>query len=236
MTDPATQIPERSGESSPRSRHTRLIALLVAGVLIAGAAAAWRHFVYARPVGSGPASPHVPREPFETQWSSRRVILLGLGDSVTDGLGASAGKSYFKRLVSNLADEFDDLKGSNLSVVLPRLKAVNRSVSGMTSIECVDHQLPKLSPYPPEVFGVVVMTVGGNDVVHNYVRTRPREGAMYGASVTQVEKWLPAFNDRLETLAASERTTFPGGIHMIVADIYDPPDGDSDTHYAGLPA
>ena len=229
-------IPQPAGDSPPRRRHTRLIALLVAGVLVTGAAVAWRHFVYARPIGSGAAGPHVPREPFETPWSAQRVVLLGLGDSVTDGLGASPGKSYFTRLVTNPPDEFDDQQGINLSVVLPGLEAVNRSISGMTSIECVDHQLPKLSPYPVDVFGVVVVTVGGNDVVHNYGRTPPREGAMYGATLNQVAEWSPAFMDRLETIAASVRTTFPGGFHMFVADIYDPTDGDSDTQYAGLPA
>ncbi|MBI1312687.1 SGNH/GDSL hydrolase family protein [bacterium] len=210
--------------------------LIAAGLVIVTAAVAWKYFVYSRPVGTGPAGPTVDRRAFAEEWSTRPVVLLGLGDSVTQGLGASPGKSYFQRLVKNPPDEFVDLREINLAHVLPNLESLNISISGMTSIECVDHQLPKLEPYPPEVFGAVVITVGGNDVVHNYGRTPPREGAMYGAALEQIGEWPQHFNERLETIATRVRETFPGGSHIFIADIYDPTDGDSDTQYAGLPA
>lgn len=219
-----------------RFRGGRTALLIAAGLIVITLAVAWKFFVYLRPVGSGPAGPPVDRTEFATEWSSQPVVLLGLGDSVTQGLGASPGKSYFQRLVTNPADEFDDLQGINLRRVLPNLEARNISISGMTSIECVDYQLPKLEPYPEEVFGAVVITVGGNDVIHNYGRTPPREGAMYGVPLDQLGDWPANFNDRLDTIAARVRETFPGGCHIFIADIYDPTDGDSDTQYAGLPA
>lgn len=219
-----------------RFRGGRLAMLIAAGLVVITLAVAWKFFVYLRPVGSGPAGPVVDRAAFASEWSSRPVVLLGLGDSVTQGLGSSPGKSYFQRLVTNPADEFDDLRDINLRRVLSNLEARNISVSGMTSIECVDHQLPKLEPYPREVFGAVVITVGGNDVIHNYGRTPPREGAMYGATLSQIGDWRQHFDERLETIATRVRETFPGGCHIFIADIYDPTDGDSDTQYAGLPA
>ena len=219
-----------------RFRSGRIALLITAGLVVVTLAVGWNYFVYARPVGSGPAGATVDRGEFKSVWSTRQVVLLGLGDSVTQGLGASPGKSYFQRLVTNPADEFDDLRDINLQRVLPNLEPRNISISGMTSIECVDYQLPKLEPYPEDIFGAVVITVGGNDVVHNYGRTPPREGAMYGATLDQLGDWPLNFDERLEAIATRVRETFPGGCHIFIADIYDPTDGDSDTQYAGLPA
>lgn len=220
-----------------RTRDRRLVSLISIGVAIVAAAAVWRHYHFSRPVGEGPAGPAVARESFQSPWSTRRIVLLGLGDSVTQGLGASLGsRSYFQRLVKNPADEFPDMKDICLSRVLPNLEAINLAISGTTSIECVDYQLPRLRPFDTDVFGIVVMTTGGNDVIHHYGRTAPYEGAMYGARFEQVAEWVNNYNARLETIAHKIRDTFPGGCHLFVANIYDPTDGDGDIAYAGLPA
>lgn len=237
MTDPNSDTgsnPDTDPTGRPGRRRRTLVLILV-GTVVIGLGAAWKYFVFARPVGSGPAGPTVPRAPFAAEWSSRKVILLGLGDSVTQGLGASPGKGYFDRLVRNPPDEVSDMRGINLKSVLPNLEALNLSVSGMTSLECVNHQLPRLQRWPEDTFGIVVLTVGGNDVVHNYGRTPPREGAMYGARLSEIGEWKKNFATRLETIAQKVRECFPGGSHVFVADIYDPTDGDSDTQNAGLP-
>jgi lysophospholipase L1-like esterase len=216
-------------------RRTRLIVLLVSGMVIVGLGATYRYFRYARPVGEGPAGPTVQREAFESTWSDRKAVLLGLGDSVTQGLGASPGKTYFLRLFKNPIDEFSDMQGISLSKVLPGLEPINLAISGMTSIECVDHQLPKLRVYDSETFGIVVITAGGNDVIHNYGRTPPREGAMYGARADEITEWVHNFDQRLDVIADKVRQAFPGGCEIFIANIYDPTDGDGDTVNAGLP-
>ncbi len=228
---------DNAKRSIPRSAtRSRMIALLMVGALVIGATVVWRHFRYARPIGDGPAGPAVSLESFASTWSDRKVVLLGLGDSVTQGLGASPGKTYFLRLVKNQADEFSDMQGRCLSKVLPNLEPLNLAISGTTSIECVDYQLPKLKPFDDETFGVVVMTTGGNDVIHNYGRTPPREGAMFGAKASEIGEWVANYDKRLETIAARVRETFPGGCHLFVANIYDPTDDDGDIEHAGLPA
>ena len=175
------------------------------------------------------------REAFASTWSDRKVVLLGLGDSVTQGFGASPGKMYFQRLVKNPPDEFTDMQGICLSKVLPGLEPLNLSISGTTSIECVDYQLPKLKAHDTDTFGIVVITTGGNDVIHNYGRTPPREGAMYEAKIGDVAEWVRNFDQRLDTIASRVRETFPGGCHIFIANIYDPTDGDGDIANAGLP-
>lgn len=225
-----------SAEPVQRSLRVRLIVLIAVGLMVIGATVVWRHYRYARPVGVGPAGPAVPHEAFASTWSDRKVVLLGLGDSVTQGLGASPGRMYFRRLVTNPSDEFADMQGICLSRVLPNLEPLNLSLSGTTSIECVDYQLPKLKPYDAEAFGVVVMTTGGNDVIHNYGRTPPREGAMFGAKASEISEWVTNFDKRLDVIADRVRETFPGGCHVFIANIYDPTDGDGDIQHAGLPA
>jgi hypothetical protein len=42
--------------------------------------------------------------------------------------------------------------------------------------------LPKLEKAGPETLGIVVLTTGGNDLIHSYGRNPPVEGAMYGAT------------------------------------------------------
>lgn len=219
-----------------KNLRSRTIVLVIAGLLILGGAVAYRYFRYTRPIGTGPATPPVARESFKDSWSQRSVVLLGLGDSITQGLGASAGKSYFDRLVKNRPDEFPDMDGVSLSVVLPNLQPLNRSLAGTTSTECVDYQLPKLDTYDTDTFGVIVITTGGNDVIHNYGRTPPREGAMFGAKADQIGEWVRNYDQRLDTIVERMREIFPGGCHLFIGNIYDPTDGDGDIQNAGLPA
>ena len=215
----------------------RLILLISVGTAVLLLVALWTHFRFARPVGSGPAGQVVPREHFAKKWSDRKVVLLGLGDSVTQGLGATTGDlSYFRRLAQNPNNEFPEMQNLSLSRVLPNLEEQNLAISGTTSIECVDYQLPKLIVQDDQTFGIVVITTGGNDVIHNYGRTPAREGAMYGARLDQIDEWVKNFDHRLEQIASRVRQTFPGGCQIFIANIYDPTDGDGDIIYAGLPA
>jgi lysophospholipase L1-like esterase len=217
-------------------RHKRLVALLLIGVGLIAAAAAHIEFNFHLPEGVGPAGPTVAEAPFERPWTERRVLLLGVGDSVTAGFGATRGHSYFDRLVANPTDEFDDMRGRSLSRVLPNLTARNIAVSGSNSMQQVRWVADKLETQPDDVFGLVVMTSGGNDLIHWYGRTPPREGAMYGATLEQATPWIAAFENRLEEMFALLEARFPSGCQIFIADIYDPSDGRGHPEAAGLPA
>jgi len=210
------------------------ISLICLG-LMAGVAA-WIFFQFARPAGSGPAGPPVDRETFAQPWTTRPVLVVGLGDSVTAGFGARKGYSYFDRLVKNPADEFPALSGISLSAVFPTLAVTNLAVSGSTSTEVLARQLALLPTNGPDVRGIAVMTTGGNDIIHNYGRTPPREEAMYGATLDQAQLWIENFRRRLEATLAQVTHCFPGGCEIFLANIYDPTDGLGDAERAGLPA
>ena len=178
----------------------------------------------------------MPQEAFRRSWTTRPVLLLGLGDSITAGFGASDGLSYFERLVANPPGEFPDMQGICLTTVLPNLKAENGSVSGSTSPEHLKYQIEPLKTADARTLGLIVLTTGGNDLIHNYGRTLPREGAMYGATMEQAKPWIKAFERRLDRMIRRIEARFPGGCHIFLANIYDPTDGVGDIENAGLPA
>lgn len=225
---------DQSGKTNSKRRR-RLKLLILCGLLSIFVVLFYRHFWHNHDIGAGPASPSVDRSLFADRWSDQKVLLLGLGDSITDGFGASPGKSYFNRIIKNPEDEFDELKDVNLSKVLPNLEALNNALSGTTSIELLEHSLPRLEQQPIDTFGIVVVTIGGNDVIHNYGRTPPKEGAMYGATMHQAGPWFENFEVRLNRILDEIESRFPGGCEIFLANIYDPTDGAGDTINAGLP-
>ncbi|MFN9643258.1 MAG: SGNH/GDSL hydrolase family protein, partial [Pirellula sp.] len=200
-------------------------------------ATAYLQFYIARPIGSGPAGPKVSRDPFEKTWTEQPVLLLGIGDSVTAGLGAkNTSHSYFQRLISNPIDESEDMKGVCLSRVLPNLQTRNLAISGSTSIAHAEIVDEKLETQPADVYGIVVMTTGGNDLIHSYGRSPAREGAMFLATREQAKPWIENFEKRLNTMLDTITAKFPGGCEIHLADIYDPTDGVGDGASIMLPA
>ncbi|SFH52285.1 SGNH/GDSL hydrolase family protein [Planctomicrobium piriforme] len=214
--------------------HVRRLALVA--LLLGSIALGYYEFRLRRPVGSGPVAIPVPRAEFQEIWSDQKILLLGLGDSITDGFGASPGHSYFSRLVKNPSDEFPDMQQLNLQRVLPHLEPRNDAISGTTSVELLEFSLPRLEVQPPDVFGIVLLTTGGNDLIHNYGRTPPRETAMYGATIQQAQPWIENFEIRLAKILNEIEARFPGGCGILLANIYDPTDGVGDVELAGLPA
>jgi len=223
------------------SKSSRILLLLLAGVLLlAGTFGYLRYFATFRfwfppPVGQGAAGPVVPNEAFETVWDDRPLVLLGVGDSVTAGFGASPGLSYFDRLIANPPDEFPEMRDISLKRVFPILTPINVSVSGSDSLQHLSAQVEKLEPYSSDTLGIVVMTTGGNDLIHWYGRGAPKEGAMYGASWEQSQTWIENFRVRLNTMLDKVSAAFPGGCQIFLANIYDPSDGVGNPAAAGLP-
>ncbi len=219
-----------------RGRNRRRVMLLLAGAVLIAIAVTYIEFFLKRPIGEGPAGPPVDQDAFKKTWNERPVLLVGVGDSVTAGLGArTLAHSYFQRLLANPSDEFAEMKGVCLSAVLPNLTAINVAISGTTSI---DHLQVLQNDFPvqePEVFGLVVMTTGGNDLIHNYGRTPPKEGAMYGTTMEQARPWIDRFETRVQTMLGIINKRFSGGCEIFLADIYDPTDGVGDAPSVFLP-
>ncbi len=210
--------------------------LVVIGILAAAAAVGWVYLFACLPLGRGPAGPAAPRGPFAKTWTNRKVLLLGLGDSVTAGFGVSPPYSYFQRLAKNPDDEFEDLRGICLSAVLPNLRTMNLAVSDSTSPMHLETIRQSLEKQHADVFGLVVITSGGNDLMHSRGRFRPCVAALYGATLEQAQPWIANYEKRLDEMIDLLESRFPGGCAIFWADIYDPSDGAGDPAAAGLPA
>jgi lysophospholipase L1-like esterase len=217
-------------------RIKRLVVLGCGGISLILAAAVYLYFWQSLPTGSGPAGPAVSPEAFSRTWTDKQVLLVGIGDSVTAGFGARRGYSYFDRLVTNPPDEFENMKGKCLRAVLPRLQATNLAVSGSTSGQHLLHQLPRLPNVGSNVIGLIVMTTGGNDLIHNYGLTPPREQAAFGATWKEAAPWVTNYSRRLNKMIEEIHSHFPRGCHIFLANIFDPTDGIGDLEHAGLPA
>lgn len=194
-----------------------------------------RPVIWGLPVGTGPAGPAVPREPFQRVWSDERIVLAGLGDSITKGYGAPAGKGYFDLLRENDDAHWPDMKGCDLENVFGRLEAYNYSQNYTVSREHIEKQLPLVPGWGPDVKGIVVITSGGNDLIHNYGRTEPKDGAMYGCTYEQGLIWIENIKQRLQKLLERVMEKFPGGCEIFLANIYDPTDGVGDPYIVGFP-
>jgi lysophospholipase L1-like esterase len=213
--------------AKPRSIHRRhVIIMLVVGAVLVGGAFFVKHYYLRLPaMGEGPAGPTVPREPFATAWSQRPVLVVGLGDSIPVGEGAGEGYGFFARMIANPPDEFPEMQGLCLKAVLPNLEVKNLAVSDTTSDQHEQNQLPQIQVQPRDVLGVVVLSSGGNDLLHYYGFAKPRPSAMYGATFEQATPWTDAYEQRLDAMLTQIESCFPGGCHILVANIYDPTDG-----------
>jgi len=224
-----------TGLSPRKFTGGRIAGLAIGAALVISVTAASLYFRYSLPIGRGPAGPALPHEAFTNAWASRQILVVGLGDSVTAGFGARNGYGYFDRVVHDAPEDPADVKGLSLATVLPNLRSTNLAVSGSTSSEMIKDQLPHLPVAGSNVLGIVLVTTGGNDLIHNYGRTPPRELAMYGATFEQAKPWIENFEKRLDSIIADISARFPGGCHIFLANIYDPSDDVGDLRKAGLP-
>ena len=127
------------------------------------------------------------------------------------------------------------MKGICLSNVLSDLTIENLAISGSDSQAHIVTIEERLELQPTDVFGLVVMTSGGNDLIHSYGRSPARECAMYGATLEQAKPWIAAFKTRLESMLDKIESRFPGGCEIYLANIYDPTDGVGDAPSVYLP-
>lgn len=219
--------------------QSQKVLLVILALLLLGAFSALLYFraMHTLPAGTGPAGPAVPRDAFSSPWRTKPVQVVGLGDRVTGGYGATDSHGYFDRLIAKSQDDFEEMKGISLGSVFPSLKALNLSASGTPSTEPLEGQLARLEKADSETMGLVVMTTGGGDLIHGDGQSAPHEGAMYGATAEQAKPWITAFEKRLDSAMALLRSRFPGGCQIFIANICDPTDGAGDFEEAshGLP-
>ncbi len=205
-----------------------LLCVLIIGLFVGYVGCRLYNVVRVRPMGTGPAGPAIAAEPFSNQWMERPVVLLGVGDSITRGYGAPGGLTYFDLLAHNNNGKYSDMTGRDLASVFPTLTKRNVAVDYTVSQQHIDDQLPRIDRYDESIYGIVALTSGGNDLIHDYGRSEPQHDAMYGCTYEQATEWCELLRGRLEELIGGINTKFPGGCDIFLANIYDPTDGVGD--------
>ena len=181
-----------------------------------------------RPVGAGPAGPPVDPAHFESPWSKDTIVLVGLGDSITQGHGASPGYSYFELLLNNDDLVYQDLIGCDLRTVLPNVRAVNLAVRASTSAQLAREQLPRLERVDKELCGLIVITSGSADVLPPPGKPAAGAGSIYGCSPHEAEKQAARLRERLARVLEGLAERLPGGCQVLLANLPDPTDGVGD--------
>jgi hypothetical protein len=217
--------PNRLRWYSVRPRFLATISVTV--LLLWGA---FRH--YEAPMGAGPAGPQVPAAPFEQPWSERDVVLLGLGDSIVTGFGAPKGFGFFDLLTRSPEGDEPDMSGKNLRRVLPHLKVLNLAANSTSSGDHLRSEIAALPRQADSVLGIVVLSTGGIDLIHDYGAAPPRDEAIYGASWEVGRALAEKFRARLDQLLDEISKRFPGGSEIFIATIFDPTDGVGDIERA----
>ena len=215
----------------------RVVLMMAAVVLLSVGYVGWRIYnvVRVRPMGTGSAGPTIATEPFERPWHDGPVVLVGLGDSITRGLGAGKEHTYFNLLLHNDDAMYPDMTGRELTRVFELMETDNYAQDYTVSQQHIDGQLVRIPQYDPNVRGVIVLTSGGNDLIHDYGRTPPTDGAMYGCTYKQATVWCENLKGRLDTLLLGLMDKFPGGCDIFFANVYDPTDGAGDPETMWLP-
>ena len=223
----------RGSSSSDQPRSTlavfrrRLLRVLLLAALVT-----WWIFRPAPPMGSGPAGPDVDAAAFAQPWRTQPVLLVSLGDSVSTGFGAPPGQGFPRLMIRNVDAVYPEMAGRDLASVLPELAHHALAANSTNSIEH-KQEIERIPIQDANTFGIVTMTCGGIDLIHSYGKFRPKEGAMYGATLEEAMPWIASYEERLDAMMQLLVERFPGGLAVFMATIYDPTDGVGDIENAG---
>ena len=148
---------------------------------------------------------------------ARKLEFVGIGDSVTRGYGSGPGLSYF------------DLVTKDLKVSHPKLIVKNKSKNGSDSKAHVK-QVASLPRADRDTYGIIMVTTGGNDLMHDFGKSKPKDAALYGATLKEALPFVANFRGRLRHALSALSARFPGGCDIYLCTIYDPTDGRGDLH------
>ncbi len=183
---------------------------------------------YYLPEGGGSSGYEVNAKPFTKIWSNKKIVLVGMGDSIVTGFGSGHKKnSFFEMITDNPEDDYPDIKNINLRKAFPNLEKINLAENSTAS---GDHilQVDNLEVQSSNVYGIVILSTGGIDLIHDYGNSPPQDEAIYGANLEEVEKYSVLFEQRLNVLIKKIKQKFPGGVKIFLFSIYDPTDGVGD--------
>jgi lysophospholipase L1-like esterase len=168
------------------------------------------------------------------------VLVVGFGDSVTKGYCSSAGHDYVSLLVENDETLHPTWAGRDLSSHFETVELHNGAINGTTSCSYTEEDIraeirAELSGLPSEPeLTLVLITLGGNDLIEPYGCSGPMECAAYCSTVEQATPWSEAYRDRMIAFVEAFQTEIGGDVRVFLGTIYDPTDGVGDVEQAPM--
>lgn len=163
--------------------------------------------------------------------------VIGFGDSVTTGYCSSPGHSYFEMLIENDDDLHPSFAGRDLSTRFGAVTENNKAVDGATSCNFTEQGIRAALQSDTETGKptLVLITLGGNDLIHDYSCANPHECAGYCADLADATEWAANFKDRVLGFIQAADDEIDGEMFVFIGNIYDPTDGIGDIENASIP-
>jgi lysophospholipase L1-like esterase len=163
--------------------------------------------------------------------------VIGFGDSVTTGYCSSPGKSYFELLLDNDDDAYPAFAGRDLRSRFAAVTDNNKALDGATSCDFSDGGIRAVLQADPDTSKptVLLVTLGGNDLIHDYGCGNPHECAAYCADLEDATVWAQGFKERMLGFFRAADEEIDGELFVFIGTIYDPTDGIGDIENASIP-
>lgn len=148
----------------------------------------------------------------------KRIIFLG--DSITEGQGATRDAlAYTQLLMANADSQWPGFEEADLEAAWDEApEVIDVSMGGATTDTLFNNQLPQLEgelEFPAAGETIVVFTIGGNDL---------QRALLPGSNASSVaNQALENFGDILGWLQNPSR--FPDGVFIYATNVYEPTDG-----------
>lgn len=140
------------------------------------------------------------------------TMYVNMGDSIAAGDGVSNALTYHGLLSKNQDARYPAYKGKSLADTFPGIKVVDRSKGGSTSA----HLATQAAGAPANTTGntLVVISIGGNDMMYNYASMLdPAQAkALAQKVVANVAKVKAHFADKKK---------YPNKTHFVLFNVYE---------------
>jgi lysophospholipase L1-like esterase len=144
------------------------------------------------------------------------TLVVNVGDSIAAGFAMPGGSAYIDLLMQNNDTAFPAFKGKDLKSKYPGIKLSDKSVGGSTSSQLAA-QTAKAATNPTGDT-LVIISIGGNDVMFNYMALLdPNEARKMAASVqANITKAVARFSDK---------KLYGGKVTVLLYTVYEFTDG-----------
>jgi lysophospholipase L1-like esterase len=151
--------------------------------------------------------------------------VIAFGDSVSTSYCASAKHGYVDMIVNNDDTKYPDYAGKDLAHHFIGVATKNIALAGTTSCDFATSDIhTDLAGLPDVNQTIIVITLGGNDLIHPYTCGTPHDCQEYCSTLAQATPFSANYKTRMVALINELKSDAKGNVSVFLANIYDPTD------------